>query len=295
MTKKIRSAAKLPKWFDAKKYLHLKSASSAEWAVIVEYLLDIRADIDAGANIGSLMRESIKKAHASDPEWADVLAATDNQLIDLFFASRLIDPVSDDLVEELGPSRVLRALKDRALAYVGVQSINRIHRHAIATIAAKERDEPLCAPDKPFYIDVLGTINAPFGKHHQRLAGVIAVDMWLPDAILIASFKRWLADARAATSQTKSKKTYGPRDFATWIDDSYVPYWLLRMWADCRGVTISQPALLEALFPTRRSVTVDQFRKTKIPNYENWLSWKTYDTLIAEAEQELFSAEDSQV
>lgn len=287
LPKKIKRPSDLPLWFTGAEYGHLANYDALEWSLLLAYLLALRADLQSG--------ELIKRWRRQYADTVAEMNPTGEQIVDAALRLHLTTPVSEKLIKASYERAVKHPL--RSLQFIGLQSIHAGHRVGIATTVDKEAiygkshatrmraRAQMMKDSTPFFVDLIP--DTPSGYNFQRSSGVIAVDMWLPDDILIANFKRWLAAARSLRKQFAARRLFNQNDFARWVDDGFVPYSLLRMWATFRGVEISQPVFVEALFPNRRSVTVDQFRKTKIPNYEDWFSYATLELLEAQSEFEI--------
>lgn len=287
MKAKIRKSSDLPEWFKLADFSHLAHLGTAAWFLQLDQLLDLRRNVSAALERFKATAMA-RRLHALNLQTSDV---------DTYFlavANTAVPPtLIDAFHKQLGQSK----------AVIGVRPINAAHRFAIASTVGdleKIRRLPIKAKrrmlkeSEEFFINVIGTEDSPSGAYYTKYAGILAVDMWLPDEILITSFRRWLTATRAKTEQSYVPRIFTTNDFARWYDDAHVPYCLLKTWADFVKVEISQPVLVEALFPTRRNVTVDQFRKTKLPNYEKWFRYETLDTLEAQAEMEAFHASEAE-
>ena len=284
MTKriKIKHLSELPTWTDYLDCGYSANYGAAEWFWHLDYLLDFRRRlVDSPEKLYADFRDlmEIKNLDVS-PEglWGAIFASVCNTPLGAASAKGILHPKGN-------------------LQFPGIQSINATHRFAISLTVPESARSVSTGPEriaalgdsKPFFMTVQGTEDEPCD--YLRYAGIVSVDMWLPDEVLLANFKRWLHAARKHTSQNHKPRLFTHDDFARWFDDSYIKYWMLRFWAEHEHVEISQPVMVEILFPSRRSVTVDQFRKTKIPNYEKWLNCETLDTLRAQVELEKLAEE----
>ena len=76
----------------------------------------------------------------------------------------------------------------------------------------------------------------------------VVVNLNLPDALLIESFREWLKFARPKTKDTAAARRYRKPDFDSWVRLGILPFLDLTIWAIEAGVSIPNRVMADAIF-----------------------------------------------
>lgn len=109
---------------------------------------------------------------------------------------------------------------------------------------------------------------------------MVAVDLAVPDDLIIDSFQKWLAERRKRSSPTPGhsrNKAFTKDDFKSWWLHGVLPYIDLTRWASLEGRRITYPVYGEALFPGRsQGNRPERVRKTTRLKAMNMMGPATY-------------------
>lgn len=286
--KKIKKISDLPKWFNLDNYKNYEDADAKEWARAIELIFILRDYLDWMGNDANKWREKFPELVGKNYLIQDVM---DLPFILFLTPNDLLRETEMGVIEK-------RKNEEEKLRFPGIQSMHTTHRIMISKTVqwdpelAKSAAESKCGDEvpsrPPMFMNITGAKSDVGEDPPMKISGFVAVDLWLPDAVLMKSFRAWIKRARSFTGQACPKGDFGIERLKKWHREGYIPYWILRTWAEFNDVSISQPVLFEALFPGRKDgnvhcpVTLDHLRKVNIPNYEAWLSDKTFEALCAE-------------
>lgn len=99
----------------------------------------------------------------------------------------------------------------------------------------------------------------------------VAVDMQLPDELIIEDFKIWLKNTREKIEPFQRTKRAIKQDFDLWVRSSVLQYIDLSIWGKIEGVSISSRIMAAAIFPFGEGGE-DRIRKTTAPIANDLLS-----------------------
>ncbi|MCL5272696.1 MAG: DUF6387 family protein [Gammaproteobacteria bacterium] len=276
--KRIKHVSELPDWFKLEKYEFTKNIKSVGW---YEQLYARTIIVHDAEEVSESLSDQFVEFKLA------VEAIQENPNIDITSDKRLSDQIP------LGG--VLHQLKPKRPHYMlGIHSISL--RDYVTELRCIDKNKLKFALDwfhskdnKPLDSELPKWMNEPLWKTRvdisNGLVDTLSIFLALPDELLLANFKQYLAHARKR-GLTPLLKPFTNNDFKNWAELQILAYIDLSLWAKLNNVSIPCRVIADAIFPNgdKGEETV---RKTVKPLVKNLLHYDTWNQLGFQAGVEI--------
>jgi hypothetical protein len=262
LSNSIRAHSELPDWFDLKNYKFLSDLDSAGWyeqlfaREQLFLLIKLRSDKSKMPDESSL---SFKMAREI---WSSAKVSFKNS--EVLSAACGYDGANSRVSSSY--SRSVHSLTYREYLQEGdkIKDEQKLNADLWWENIKSDRLD-VADPAIRLSRKVMGFIDSPLyiSQKFTATRAVAEIDLTMPDAMLVASFKTWLSDTRADFCLAAPTQ-YRRLDFASWCRVGVLPYIDLTSWAELSGRKIPNRVMANTIFPTGEGGE-ETIRKTTAP------------------------------